>query len=164
MAVAATERCRVWPKTAATQSFTFHHLLPYKPFPQRLVPPIPILHFTSPHSISLCFVHFPLYHFCALILDNFSLYFRLFTSLLTLEFGILTRMNLKVSLVSTQLNKLTLHQQNVIFHSQRNVVIATITCTVTVLNLACSSSCRYVLHRISKSSNRAERPDNERLF
>ena len=79
-----------------------------------------------------------------------------------LESGILTRPNLKAHLVTTQLNKLTLHQQNIIFHSQRNVVTPTITCIVIELNLACVSSCRYVLRRISiKSSNRAERSNNE---
>ena len=112
-----------------------------------------------------------------------------------LEFGILTRLNLNANFVTTQLtlnpltwkiwwapnnasrwqmgfnsafkgfNKLTLHQQNIIFHSQCNVLIATITSIVTVLNLACSFSCRYVLRRISiNSSNCAERSDNERLF
>ena len=34
--------------TLSPLPFTFHHLLPYKPFPQRHVPPpFPILHLTS---------------------------------------------------------------------------------------------------------------------
>jgi len=82
-----------------------------------------------------------------------------------LQYGILTRLYLKTNLVTTHLNKLTLHHQNIIYHSQRNVFIATITCKVRMLNLACSASLRDVLRRMSiKSSNRGERSNNERSF
>jgi len=57
----------------------------YKPFPKRLFPPspFPLLYFTSPHSPSLCFVHFTSLYCTSLpsTLDNFSLHFKLFTSL-----------------------------------------------------------------------------------
>jgi len=49
----------------------------------RSSPPPPILHFTSPHSTSLCFFHFTSLYCTSLhsTLNNFSLNFRLFNSL-----------------------------------------------------------------------------------
>ena len=55
---------------SSAQSFISHHILLLKTFSIKtrspLPSPLPILHFTSPHSTSLCFVHFTLFHFATL--------------------------------------------------------------------------------------------------
>ena len=73
--------------TLSPQSFTFHHLLSYKPFPQILVPPLPYTALPL-HLIPLLFALFTSLFFTSLhsILDKFSLHFWLFTSLLTFHF------------------------------------------------------------------------------
>ena len=63
--------------TLSPQSFTSHHLLLLQTFSIKTPPPFPILHFFSPHSTSVCFVHFTSFYFTSLhfTLDNFSLHF-----------------------------------------------------------------------------------------
>ena len=64
---------------------------PIDVFHKESPPPFPILHFTSPHSTSLRFVHFASLYFTSLPFtsDNFSLHLRLFTSLHQTRFSTL---------------------------------------------------------------------------
>jgi len=70
--------------TLFTPALHFSSLItPINLFHKDSSPPFPILHFTSSHSTSLCFIHFTSLYCTSLpsTLDDFTLHFRLFTSL-----------------------------------------------------------------------------------